>query len=544
MVPCAQNVYPDTGRRGTEDFGTLGRERSPEAGKLRLAPEKNLIHTKIHGAAPQADADRPHGTTDRPNGTADRLFRLLVNAVNDFAIFLLDRQGNVTDCNDAARRAHGYRASELPGLHVSRFYPERDVRAAKPQRALELALRDGSYTEEGWRVRKDGSRFWASCSITPLRGDDGELLAFSYITRDTTERMRSEEAQHELSAGLMRMQDEERRNISRQLHDMTGPIMSSVLMNLAIVERDSAALSERSHTALQEAEALVRRCSSDIRGISYVLHPPLLTEVGLAAAVQWCLDSFSQHTGITTHLEADTDPGRLPEEMEISLYRILQECLTNIQRHSHSRTAQVHIGISGDRLTLEVRDQGKGTAGAFEERMGIKGMRERVNELGGSLEILSGDGGTTVRAVVPVERPSNAANSPARPKARLLLVDDHEIVRQGLASLLQGIEGFEVCGEVATGEEAIREADRTAPDIVIMDLRLPGMDGLQATRSILKSHPRIDVLIFTVDESEQVLREALKAGARGCLTKTDAGSSLLSMLRTLVSERDARAQAV
>ncbi len=500
-----------------------------------MSPEKNLTHTELR-------EDTPHAEPSASNSTSDRIFRLLVNAVTDSAICLLDRHGNVTDCNIAAHRIHGYAASELAGIHFSRFYPEHDLRAGKPQRAMELALREGSHIDEGWRVRKDGSRFWATCAITPLRDPDGKLLAFSCIVRDATERMRSEEAQHEFSAGLMHLQDEERRHISQQLHDMTGPAMSSVLMNLAIVDRDAPALSDRSRVALQEAEALIRRCSSDIRSMSYVLHPPLLTEVGLAAAVQWCLDSFSQHTGITTNLQADTDPGRLPQETEVSLYRILQECLANIQRHSQSRTAQVHIGISGERLTLEVRDQGKCSSGGFEEKLGIKGMRERLNELGGSLEILSGDAGTTVRAVVPIQHRLDALNS-SKPRARLLLVDDHEIVRQGLASLLQGVDGFEICGEVGTGEDAVREADRTAPDIVIMDLRLPGMDGLQATRSILKAHPCTDVLIFTVDESEQVLREALKAGARGCLTKTDAGSSLLSMLRTLIAERQNRAQA-
>jgi len=164
-------------------------------------------------------------------------------------------------------------------------------------------------------------------------------------------------------------------------------------------------------------------------------------------------------------------------------------------------------------------------------------MRERLHELSGRLEILSTAAGTTVRATLPVVGRASAAETSAKAKARLLLVDDHEIVRQGLASLLQGVDGFEICGQAATGEDAIREADRSTPDIVIMDLRLPGIDGLQATRSILKAHPGTDVLIFTVDESEQVLREALKAGARGCLTKTDAGSSLLSMLKTLVAER-------
>ena len=401
---------------------------------------------------------------------------------------------------------------------------------------------------------------------TPQPASPESQVGLAKITRDATERMCADEARRELSARVLRLQDEERRRISRQLHDMTGPVMSSILMNLAVVEKDAGALSETSRLALQQAETLTRRCSSDIRTMSYLLHPPLLNEVGLAAAVQWFLDGFSQDTGINTHLEAPEDLGRFAEEMEISLFRVVQECLTNIHQHANSSTALVCLHIAAPQhkdqphtLTLEVSDQGKGaqakadqrkgsqgkgnpaatSAGPFAEGFGIQGMRERVEELGGNLEIASAPRGTTVRVTVPIPGRQKAANGAVRTKARLLLVDDHEIVRQGLVSLLRGVEGFEVCGEAATGEEAIREADKSRPDIVIMDLRMPGMDGLQATRSILKSHPQTDVLIFTVDESEQVLREALKAGARGCLTKTDAGSSLLSMLKTLVAERHA-----
>jgi PAS domain S-box-containing protein len=457
--------------------------------------------------------------------------------VKDYAIFMLDPQGKVTSWNRGAERLKGYRAPEIIGRHFSCFYPEEEARAGKPQRELDIAAREGTYEEEGWRLRKDGSRFWANVVITALRDHRGALVGFAKITRDVSERMRADEPQRELSVKLMRMQDEERRKISRELHDMTGPVMSSVLMNLAVVERDSAVLSEQSRAALREAEALARRCSREIRTMSYLLHPPLLTEVGLAAAVQWFLDGFSQHTDIHTHLEAPADLGRLPDETEISLFRVVQECLTNIHKHGHSQTATVRMQIANETLTLEVIDQGKGSVHEFNEGFGIKGMRERLFELGGSLKIASTEAGTTVGATLPLAGRPRAAGNSAKARVRLLLVDDHEIVRQGLASLLQGVEGFEICGQAATGEDAIREADRSIPDIVIMDLRLPGIDGLQATRSILKAHPDTDVLIFTVDDSEQVLREALKAGARGCLTKTDAGSSLLSMLRTLVAER-------
>lgn len=532
--------------------------------------------------APRADLNEPAPPPENPEASLnlDEYLRLFVEAVRDYAIFMLDPQGKITSWNHSAEQMKGYQAAEIIGRHFSCLYPEDDVRSGKPQRELEIAAREGSFEHEGWRMRKDGSRFWASVTITALRDTRGALVSFAKITRDTTERMRAEEARRELSVRIMRLQDEERRRMSRQLHDMTGPVMSSLLMNLALVEKDAGALSERSRSALQEAEALARRCSSDIRTVSYLLHPPLLSEVGLAAAVQWFLDGFSQHTGISTHLEAPEDLGRLPDEMEISLFRVVQECLTNIHRHAQSPTALVRMHIepdTPDRLTLEVVDQGKGQGtgnqgkvdrgkddqvkagqgkgsqgkdgaparGGFAEGFGIRGMRERVEELGGRLEIVPTARGTTVRATVtvPIAGRQKSADGAAKTKARLLLVDDHEIVRHGLVSLLQGVDGFEICGEAATGEEAIREADKSCPDIVIMDLRMPGMDGLQATRLILKSHPQTDVLIFTVDESEQVLREALKAGARGCLTKTDAGSSLLSMLKILVAERDSRPDA-
>jgi PAS domain S-box-containing protein len=518
--------------------------------------------------APQADLNQSAPLPENPEALLklDEYLRLFVEAVRDYAIFMLGPQGKITSWNHSAEEMMGYQAAEIIGKHFSCFYSDEDVRSGKPQHGLDAAAGEGTFEDEGWRIRKDGSRLWASVTITALRDTRGALVGFAKITRDATERRRADEARRELSFRIMRLQDEERRRISRQLHDMTGPVMSSLLMNLALVEKDAGALSERSRGALQEAEALARRCSSDIRTTSYLLHPPLLNEVGLAAAVQWFLDGFSQHTGISTHLEAPEDLGRLPDDMEISLFRVVQECLTNIHRHAQSPTALVRMHIepdTPDRLTLEVVDQGKGNQGkgnrgkddqveagpgkgsqrkdgsTFWEGFGIRGMRERLEELGGHLEIVPTARGTTVRATMPIAARQKSTNGDSKAKARLLLVDDHEIVRQGLASLLQGVEGFEICGEAATGEEAIREADKSRPDIVIMDLRMPGMDGLQATRSILKSHPGTDVLIFTVDESEQVLREALKAGARGCLTKTDAGSSLLSMLKILVAERHA-----
>lgn len=122
-------------------------------------------------------------------------------------------------------------------------------------------------------------------------------------------------------------------------------------------------------------------------------------------------------------------------------------------------------------------------------------------------------------------------------KTRILVVDDHEVVRQGVARILDGEDGLEICGEVGTGEEAVREAKRLNPDIIIMDVRLPGIDGLEATRRILRAQPGISVLVFTVNESKQMALEATKAGAKAYLTKTEGGLRLVDMLKSLVDRR-------
>jgi len=122
-------------------------------------------------------------------------------------------------------------------------------------------------------------------------------------------------------------------------------------------------------------------------------------------------------------------------------------------------------------------------------------------------------------------------------KTRILVVDDHEVVRQGVVRILEGEETFEICGEAVTGEEAVHKAKRLTPDIIIMDVRLPGMDGLEATRRILRTHPGISVLVFTVNESKQMALEAVKAGAKACLTKTEGGTRLVDTLKSLAEQR-------
>jgi len=352
-----------------------------------------------------ADASAGQAGHNRALWENEERFRLFVEGVTDYAIYLLDPDGRVSTWNKAAERIKGYKASEIIGKDFSCFYPAEDVQSGKPRLALETAVREGHFEEECWRVRKDGSRFWGSVSITALKDHSGTLRGFAKVTRDITARMHAQEALRELTDRLFQMQEEERQRISRDFHDATGPVLSAMLMNLAVVEKESSALTPRGKAALAESRNLASQCVREVRTMSYLLHPPMLAESGLGPALQWFVEGFSERSGIHTTLELPGKMKRLPNEMEISLFRIVQECLTNVHRHSKSATAAVRMEVNREWVTVEVTDTGKGFAPEIREGVGIRGMRQRLSQLKGRLETSSGPAGTSVRAIIPVQNP-------------------------------------------------------------------------------------------------------------------------------------------
>ena len=292
--------------------------------------------------------------------------RLFVEAVQDYAIFMLDREGNIITWNVGAQRIKGYKPSEIIGQHFSRFYPEEDVASGKPAWELEVAIRDGRFEDEGWRVRKDGSKFWANVIITPLKDSTGELLGFTKVTRDFTERMtaqksledsqrrleESEKSLRELSLHLFRIQDEERRRIGREIHDSLGQYLSVLKMKLDSMS-NRPKLDE-----IKECSELADTCLKEVRTISYLLYPPMLDEVGLTSAIPWYLDGFSKRSGIKATFQVAKDFNRLSRDAELVLFRVLQESLTNVQRHSGSpdrRSQNFSYARHG-----HVADQGRG----------------------------------------------------------------------------------------------------------------------------------------------------------------------------------------
>ena len=230
------------------------------------------------------------------------------------------------------------------------------------------------------------------------------------VSRRTAELRAAEASLRMLSGRLMQLQDEERRRISRELHDSSGQALAALSMCLSVVERESGKLSECAGRNLSDAARLVRELSQELRTMSHLLHPPLLDEAGLESALRWFVEGFAQRSGIQVDLELASELGRLSEEMEIAIFRVVQESLANVHRHSGSKTAQVRVGRDAQKVTLEIRDQGLGLSangnveapGPAVPGVGIQGMRERVRQLGGHFEIQSSQGATVVTAAIPL----------------------------------------------------------------------------------------------------------------------------------------------
>jgi len=227
---------------------------------------------------------------------------------------------------------------------------------------------------------------------------------------DITPQKRAEAALRQLTGRLLSVRDEERRRIARDLHDSTAQTLCALALKLASMQQQMPG-DPRTPKLLAESVALAEQASNEVRNLSHLLHPPNLDHLGLIAAIKWHSSRVSEMTGIDVSLDLAADLGRLPEDIETALFRIFQESLENIRRHSGSPIAKVRLMQGKENVVIEVEDQGHGAPPGLLTNvdqnvagvgLGVLGMRERLRQLGGRLEIESGGNGTTVRAIAPV----------------------------------------------------------------------------------------------------------------------------------------------
>ena len=503
---------------------------------IRCVPvlDANKKVTHMVGVARDVTEQRDTQRALREN---ERNYRILLNSLKDHAVLTLDPHGYVTNWHNAAERMLGFSGKEALGMHFSRFYPSEDISSEKPIREIDQVLREGRFEGEGWRVRKDGSRFWAEVVIAQLRDDEGQLLGFAVVTRDISERKRTEEelAKREsllaeaeslanlgsweldlrtgemtwslqlyrilgydpaqtmptfaefarliqldlnyemhhdspsvpshrypiesvirwelldgsarilhtrawpshsggeplrmigttedvtertkqetelrrLSRQLLHARDAEQRRIARDLHETAVQSMAAIKMMLGRIRNMVPKSSKRARDLVRSTTVVADEIIREVRTISHLMHPPLLDEGGLYPALHWYARGFSERSGIAANLQMDEVFGRLPRDTDITIFRIVQEALTNVHRHSSSRDAIIRVMRSGASVRVEIEDHGKGMpllagpAGEKDVQLGVgtAGMRERVAQLSGKFEIRSAPAkGTVVTAILP-----------------------------------------------------------------------------------------------------------------------------------------------
>ena len=325
----------------------------------------------------------------------------LLDLAND-AIFIRNAADKISYWNEGAERLYGWASEEVLNRSVHEI-----LRTAFPVPLLEI-LETDRWEGELRHTTKYGSQITVSSRWTTLRDRNGKSEGWLEINTDITARKRAEEAARRLSGRILSLQDDERRRIARGLHDSLGQYLAALKMNLDVFRTSK---NDQAKLASDCAE-IVDKCLNETRTISHLLHPPLLDEAGFDSAARWYVDGFSQRSGIKVNLNLPQKLSRMHRDVEVALFRAVQECLTNVHRHSGSSAVDVRLSLSAKQIRLEIKDDGRGipqerlrslNQGAADAGVGLAGMRERIREFGGSLEIRSERAGVTVIVRIPIE---------------------------------------------------------------------------------------------------------------------------------------------
>ncbi|GAB3164424.1 PAS domain S-box protein [Amycolatopsis stemonae] len=334
---------------------------------------------------------------------SEERFRLLVQNVLDYGIFMLDPGGHISSWNAGAERIKGWSAEEIIGRHFSVFYPPEDVAAGKPARELEVAIEHGRLEDEGWRVRKDGTRFWANVVITALFDEQGRLQGFGKVTRDMTERRTAEQALRErrrLVGHLVDAQEVERRRIAWDVHDESIQSMVAVGMRLQLL---ASRLPEPHASAVEGLDESVRAAIGRLRDLVSRLRPPELDRHGLVEAVSAYADDATGHWGLA-HSVLDELTAEPSPEAAITIYRICQEALSNVHKHARATRVDLRLSTVDNGTLVRIADDGVGTIadGAGAGHFGLVEMRERAEAAHGWLSVTGTPGqGTVVEFWLP-----------------------------------------------------------------------------------------------------------------------------------------------
>jgi PAS domain S-box-containing protein len=469
--------------------------------------------------------DTKRRETEEALRRSEHIYRTIGESI-DYGIWICDGEGRNTYASPSLLKLVGLTQEQFSQFGWRQVLPPEDADTAMT--AWRDCVRRGCPWEHEFRLRTaQGGWRYVLVRGGPVRDAAGKVLHWAGIALDIQDRKESEvalgarvaertealqrvtEELRRLSGTLLQTQDEERRRIARELHDGVGQLLAAMSMNISGVELEQNRLSPAGQDALRQTTQLVEQASQEIRTMSHLLHPPLLDEVGLESALQWYISGFAERSKIEVSIQSTQGFGSgLPRDLALALFRIIQECLTNVHRHSGSRTAQVEIERSAHEISVEVRDQGKGIAPELQSRIasgvgvgvGLRGMQERTRQFDGHLEVDSSPGDTRIRAVLPIQQ-EGALSSDARESteshdgATILCVDDEESALLTRRLLLESA-GHRVL-EARSGLESIDIFREQKVDLVILDYWMSGMKGTGVAAEMKRIHPSVPIIMLS-----------------------------------------------
>jgi PAS domain S-box-containing protein len=424
------------GKQGSLQFDIVGLDGKRRHMETHAAPLRNPDDTLVHLAVTADISERKQA--EELLRTSEERFRALVNASSDVIYRMspdwsemrdLDGRGFIPDTGKPTKD------------WLNQYIPPDDQ--ALLLETIRDAVQKRSMFELEHRVRRtDGTLGWTYSRAVPLLNVNGEIQEWFGAASDVTARKEAEEnfrklAQtldaevrartreleeqskqvRELSWRLLTSQDEERRHIARELHDSAGQTLTVLGISLAQLLQKTGRNAPELASEAEQIQETVQQLHREIRTTSYLLHPPLLDESGLYSAISWFLQGLLERSGLEVHLDISREFGRLPRDMELVIFRLVQECLTNIHRHSESETASIRIVRESNQITLDIRDQGNGMSPARlaeiqlgRSGVGIAGMRERLRQFEGTMNIESDTSGTRIFTTIPLPKGASPAN--------------------------------------------------------------------------------------------------------------------------------------
>lgn len=521
---------------------------------------------------------------------SEQRLRLMIESAREYAIFSMDLEGRITSWNSGAERLLGYGEEEVVGEHMEIIFTEQDRQKGHAQAELREALQTDRAEDERWHVRKDGTRFWAGGQVARMLDEAGQVRGFVKILRDYTGRKRAEvwlrslnetlekrvaerTAEAEQRAAQLRMlaseltdaEQRERRRLAEVLHDHLQQILVAAKMQVGMLAQrpGDAVMGE----GLERVDNLLKRSIDASRSLTVELSPPILYDAGLAAALHWLSRSMAENHNLRVTVIAQPEAEPESDNIRALLFQSVRELLFNVVKHARATTAEVSLIKCDSEVEVLVSDEGAGFDPALITHQehgggfGLFSIRERVELLGGSLKIETGSGtGTKVSVKVPIrqedretvlkvreeqvraiierrESPAEETVPAAAGRIRILLADDHKILREGLAGLLREQPDFEVVSEASDGQMAVDMARETRPDVIVMDVSMPRLNGVEATRTIKSERPEVVVIGLSMHAKEDMADAMRSAGAVAYVTKGAPSEILTATIRDAVAQK-------